>query len=128
MVSKKELNNTYSKYKKITNMTYSQLLNWAKNPISQTASQQPNEESEKAKSERRNLLRNYVDKNKKSLFKSFNTAQIRNLVLQKTPKKDWDNFLVDQANKAISYLSRAKKIKGTINKRALKNWAFDRNK
>jgi len=122
---KKEI---YNKYKTATNMTYSQLLRWSKNPISQTASQQPNEESKEASKERARLLRNYVPNKLKPLYKTFNTAQIRNLVLLKTSFKDWDAFLEVQAKKAISYLARAKKGKGIINKRALKNWGFDRDK
>ena len=124
----KSLNKYYKQYEKETNMSYSELLNWSKKNISKTASVKPSEESTQARKERKRLLEDYVPKNKKSLFKSFNTAQIRNLVLQSTPKSKWDDFLISQAKKAVSYLSRAKAMKGKINKRALKNWAFDRDK
>jgi len=118
----------YNRYKKATNMTSKQLFNWSKNPISQTASQQPKEESKEAKKERRILLNSYVPKNQIDTFKKFNTAQIRNIILLRTPLKDWDSFLETQAKKALSYLARAKKGKGVINRRALKNWGFDRSK
>ena len=45
----------YNKYKKATNMSYSELLTWSINPISQTASVKPSKESEEAKLERRKL-------------------------------------------------------------------------
>ena len=61
----------------------------------------------------------------------------RNLLLLKKPLKDWNMKNVKAANKTISYLSRAKKIKSsnfipgtklTFNDIALRNWAFDRFK
>jgi len=38
MVTQKELNKVYSKYKDKTNMTYTELLIWSKNPASKKAS------------------------------------------------------------------------------------------
>lgn len=113
----------YNDYKKATNMTYSELLLWSSNPLSQTASVRPSKESAEAKKERRKL-KNYLPDNIREESRNFNTAQIRNLVLLKIPFRDWDIFLEIQAKKAISYLARAKKGKGTINRRALMNWAF----
>lgn len=58
----------------------------------------------------------------------------RNVKLLCTPKNEWDKKLLKEANKAISYLARAKKIKSknyvgssglTKNEIALKNWAYD---
>lgn len=58
----------------------------------------------------------------------------RNLHLLKTPKSKWGNKEFTWANKTISYLARAKKIKSnnyvpgcnmTKNEIALKNWAYD---
>lgn len=117
-------NKIYAKYKKVTNMTYSKLLKWCRNPLSQTVSVKKKFDSVEARAERRKLLL-YMPFNKRQELKQFNTAQIRNLVLLFTPKSRWDEFLLRQANKAISYLARAKKIKGIINSRALKNWAYD---
>lgn len=125
MVSKKD--KVYSDYKKATNMSYSELLKWSKNPLSKTASLRPSQESKEAKMERRKLL-TYADPNLREILGDFNTANIRNLILLKVPRARWDTFLISQGKKAISYLARAKKIKGTKNRRALKNWAFDRNK
>ena len=119
---KKEIIDTY---KKATNMTYSELLKWSRNPLSQTASLKPFEESLEAQRERRKL-KNYLPKEIREESRNFNTAQIRNLVLLKTPFKDWNLFLEIQSKKAISYLARAKKGKGTKNRRALMNWAFRR--
>jgi len=60
----------------------------------------------------------------------------RNLRLLKKNKSDWTLRDVKGANKTISYLARAKKIKSknfiagklTKNDIALRNWAFDRFK
>ena len=57
----------------------------------------------------------------------------RNLMLLSTPKNKWTSRQLTEANKVISYLARAKKIKSskivcsgyTKNEIALKNWAFD---
>ena len=38
MVSQKEIDETYSKYKDKTNMSYTELLIWSKNPASKLAS------------------------------------------------------------------------------------------
>ena len=62
------------------------------------------------------------------------TAINRNLRLKSKSKNEWTNRDVKDAKKAISYLSRARKIKShkiisscgyTRNQIALKNWAFD---
>lgn len=62
------------------------------------------------------------------------TAINRNLRLKSKSKSEWTSKDVSDAKKAISYLSRAKKIKShkiipscgyTHNQIALKNWAFD---
>lgn len=61
----------------------------------------------------------------------------RNLRLLKRSKKDWTMTDVREANKVISYLARAKKIKSknyvgktglTKNDIALRNWAYDKFK
>lgn len=60
----------------------------------------------------------------------------RNLRLLKKNKSDWDLQDVKAANKTISYLARAKKIKSknfikgklTKNDIALRNWAYDKFK
>lgn len=117
----------FKEYTKSTNMGFKELLDWSRNPLSQTASQRPSEESAEASRERRKL-KNYLSPKLRDESRNFNTAQIRNMVLLRTPKPRWDKFLVDQAKKANSYLARAKKMRGTINRRALKNWAFDRSK
>lgn len=58
----------------------------------------------------------------------------RNLKLLSKNKSDWNLRDIGEANKVISYLARAKKIKRkkgipinvlTPNEIALKNWAFD---
>lgn len=57
----------------------------------------------------------------------------RNLMLLYTPKSNWGKYQVREANKVISYLARAKKIKSskvicngyTRNEIALKNWAYN---
>jgi predicted secreted Zn-dependent protease len=58
----------------------------------------------------------------------------RNIRLKCKPVSSWNAFDLKEAKKAISYLARAKKIKGgkrvkgcglTKNQIALKNWAFD---
>lgn len=121
---------TYKEYKKQTNMTFSELLRWSKNPLSRTASVNPKKESTEARRERRKLLR-YLDPVLREKAKDFYTANIRNLVLLNTNKSDWDEFLVSQAQKSINYLKRAKKIKGKdliTNIRAMKNWAYDKKK
>ena len=115
---------TYKTYKKTTNMTYPQLLKWSKNPISKTASIKPKNDSMDARYERIKL-KVYLSPEVREESNKFNTAQIRNLVLLKTPVSNWDDFLQSQAKKSISYLSRAKTLKGKINNRALKNWGFD---
>ncbi|MFB5623326.1 MAG: hypothetical protein ACE5RP_00195 [Nitrosopumilus sp.] len=135
MFPKEEIDEVYGKYKKQTNMTASELEEWSKTSCSQKASLSRSEESEEARKERRKLL-TYVPESKRKQYSKFKTAQIRNLVLKKIPKKEWDSFLTAQANKANSYLGRAKKIRsknkiegcGTKNSIALKNWAYDKNK
>lgn len=61
----------------------------------------------------------------------------RNLRLLKKSKKDWNMNDIKEANKVISYLARAKKIKSknyidntklTRNDIALRNWAYDKYK
>lgn len=61
------------------------------------------------------------------------TAINRNLNLLSTPKSQWTDRDITEANKAISYLARAKTIKSnnnvpgcdmTKNEIALKNWAY----
>jgi hypothetical protein len=106
-------------------MTPSQLLDWSRNPLSQTASVRPKEESMQARYERRKL-KNYLPKKIRDESRNFNTAQIRNFVLLSTPKSKWDSFLQSQAKKSISYLKRAKTIKGMIARRALMNWGYKR--
>jgi hypothetical protein len=57
----------------------------------------------------------------------------RNLRLLKKRKSEWNSSDIPKANKTISYLSRAKKIKSTKeicggytkNEIALKNWGYD---
>ena len=96
------LNSVYSKYKNSTNMSYSELNKWSKNPCSTKAS-------------------------------IGRTAINRNLNLLSTPKSQWTQQDITEANKAISYLARAKTIKSnnnvpgcnmTRNEIALKNWAY----
>lgn len=103
MVTQKEIDKVYKKYKDVTNMSYIELFTWSKNPTSKEAS----------------LSREPI---------------IRNLRLLKKPKKEWTAKDVRDANKTISYLARAKKIKRakgtpknvlTRNEKALRNWAFD---
>lgn len=92
----------WHKYKKVTNMTYTELLIWSKKPISKLAS----------------ISREPIK---------------RNLRLLKKPKYKWTMRDVRDANKTISYLARAKKIKRgkviakglTKNEIALKNWAYN---
>jgi len=119
----KELNKTYYRYKKSTNMTFKQLLNWSNNPISQTASIKPKYDSVEAKQERVKL-KLYLPKRLRDKSRRFNTAQLRNLVLLYINKSKWDKFLISQAKKSINYLKRSKKRKGIINKRALMNWGY----
>ena len=76
----KIIDKVWKKYKKLTNMTYNELLIWSKNQLSRKASL-----------------------NRKPIK--------RNLKLLKKNKKDWTMQDIKQANKTISYLSRAKKIK-----------------
>lgn len=126
----KEKIKIYNNYKKNINMSYSELLNWSLNPISQQASVKPKNETDEAAFQRIKL-KSYLPKKIRNKSRDFNTAQIRNIVLLRTPKDKWDKFLISQANKVISYLSRAKKIKGKNNRRniiAMKNWAYDKNK
>lgn len=60
----------------------------------------------------------------------------RNLHLLSTPKSRWKTKEISWANKTISYLARARKIKSsneicngyTKNEIALKNWAYDVNR
>ena len=103
--NKEIIEQTYKKYKKATNMTYTELLIWSKNPCSKKASQN----------------RNPIN---------------RNLKLLKKNKPDWNMEDVREANKVISYLARAKKIKRsktkvkdckglTKNEIALMNWSFN---
>jgi len=99
----KELEKVYSKYKKATNMTFSELLIWSRNPLSKKA--------------------------------SLSRKPIRtNLRLLKKNKNSWTPQDIKDANKAISYLARAKKIKRsskvpknelTNNEIALRNWGYD---
>ena len=65
---------------------------------------------------------------------SLDRRPIRRLLkLLSTPKDKWTNNDITEANKVISYLSRAKKIKSsniicngyTKNEIALKNWGYD---
>ena len=121
-----EISDVYKKYKDNINMSYSEFYSWIKDPESQTASVDVSRETPRIKQERRRLLYYAASQNIK-VPTPVKTSQLRNLVLLKTPKKDWDNFLSSQALKSISYLSRAKKIKGKDlkkNKIALKNWAY----
>jgi len=77
-------------------------------------------------------------KNPLSKKASLNRLPIkRNLNLLSKNKSDWTLKDVKEANKTISYLARAKKIKSsnfipntklTYNDVALRNWAFDRFK
>ena len=103
MVTQKEIDNVYIKYKKATNMSPMELKIWANNPKSREAS----------------LSREPIK---------------RNLRLLSKPKNKWTAKDVRDANKTISYLARAKKIKRaknvpknvlTRNEKALRNWAFD---
>jgi len=100
---KNELEEVFSKYKKATNMTYTELLIWSRNPKSKESS----------------LSRDPIK---------------RNLRLLKKPKIKWTIKDIKDANKTISYLARAKKIKRkkdipknvlTPNEIALRNWGFD---
>src|SRR6056297_3842777 len=102
MVTQEEINKVYDKYKKKTNMTFTELLIWSKNPASKLAS----------------LDRSPIR---------------RNLRLLKKPKSKWNVQDVEDANKTISYLARARKIKGgkkvyknmSKNQIALRNWGHD---
>ncbi len=103
MVTQKEIDKVYSKYKKAVNMTFTELRIWSKNPLSRKAS---------------------LDRSPIS----------RNLSLLRTPKYKWGATQIEKANKTISYLARAKKIKrkkGTPkgelspNEIALRNWGYD---
>ncbi len=105
MVNKadKEVNEVYEKYKKKTNMTYTELKIWSLNPTSKLAS---------------------IDR----------SPLRRNLRLLSKPRYKWNLKDVDDANKTISYISRARKIKRkkgipknqlTPNEIALKNWGYD---
>lgn len=133
MANSKEL--IYKRYKQETNMTYSELLRWANTNISQLASIQPSNDTPNVKLERKKLIR-YANIYNIPFSKRYNTAQLRNLVLLRTPKGEWDLFLINQAKKALSYLKRAKKIKGknfvtkelTVNDIALKNWGYNNKK
>lgn len=97
------LDQVYSKYKKATNMSYTELKIWSKNKKSREASL-----------------------NRKPI--------IRNLRLLKKRKSNWTTKDIQEANKTISYLARAKKIKRkkgvpkdqlTPNEIAMRNWGFD---
>ena len=103
MVTQKEIDKVYSKYKKAVNMTFTELRIWSKNPLSRKAS----------------LSRSPIT---------------RNLSLLSTSKYKWGASQVEKANKTISYLARAKKIKrkkgipkGELspNEIALRNWGYD---
>jgi hypothetical protein len=104
MLSPQQKDEIYGKYQDATNMGYSELLEWSKNPCSREAS-------------------------------IGRTAIKRNLRLKSKNKEDWTLQDYKDANKSISYLARAKKIKSsnkvgcgyTKNEIALKNWAFDSN-
>ena len=77
-------------------------------------------------------------KNKLSNEASLDRRPIkRNLILLNKNKKDWNMKNIKAANKVISYLARAKKIKSknyipgtklTYNDVALRNWGFDKFK
>lgn len=103
MVSQKEIDKVYFKYKRAVNMTFQELRIWSKNPLSRKAS----------------LNRSPIS---------------RNLSLLSKPKYKWGVSEVEKANKTISYLARAKKIKRkkgiskkelTPNEIALRNWGYD---
>jgi hypothetical protein len=99
----KEIDQAYTKYHKATNMSFTELLLWSRNPKSKEA--------------------------------SLSRGPIRsNLSLLKKKKGAWKTQDIEKANKTISYLARAKKIKRakgykktelTPNEIALKNWGFD---
>lgn len=98
-----ELDDVYSKYNKLTNMSYSELKKWSENPLSRKA--------------------------------SIGISAInRNLRLKRRRKDQWTTRDIKDANKAISYISRAKEIRGsnyvgdsglTRNDIALRNWAYN---
>lgn len=101
-MSMKELDLVFSKYHEAVNMSYSELLEWSKNPASRLAS----------------LSREPIN---------------RNLRLLKKNKSEWTSSDIRGANKTISYLARAKKIKSnnyvgetgmTKNQIALMNWGY----
>lgn len=103
MVSQKEINETFRKYKNATNMSARELKIWSNNPKSREAS----------------LSREPIR---------------RNIRLLSTPKRRWGAREVEDANRTISYLARAKKIDRkdgvprkelTTNEKALRNWGFD---
>lgn len=102
-MEQKQIDRVYDKYKKLTNMTFTELKIWSKNPLSKTASL-----------------------NRKPIY--------NNLFLLSKPKSKWGFREVEKANKTISYLSRAKKIKRkksvpknelTPNEIAMRNWGYD---
>lgn len=96
------LDRVFRRYKKITNMSYTELLIWSKKPISKLASV-----------------------NRKPIR--------RNLRILKKKKDQWTMKDIKDANKTISYLSRAKKrprgkviSKGlTRNQISMMNWGFN---
>lgn len=103
MISQKDIDKVYRKYKNATNMTFTELKIWSKNPKSKDAS----------------LSRQPIKRNLRLLFKN---------------KDTWTAKDIKDANKAISFLARAKKIPRkmgvprnqlTKNEKALRNWAFD---
>ena len=115
-------------YNKETNMTFTELLRWSKTPQSQEVSIKTKDDSIQARKERRKLLE-YLPLRVRKHAKKFNTAQIRNLSLLYTT--EWDKFLESQGKKAVSYLKRAKKIKGKNTRNniyAMRNWGFNKLK
>jgi hypothetical protein len=79
-------------------------------------------------------LSNWADNSCSKKASIGRTAINRNLRLKSKSKNEWTSRDVKDAKKAISYLSRATKIKShkkikscgyTHNQIALKNWAFD---
>jgi len=132
----KELDTYYDKYKKETNMTFSEMFTWSNQPISQKASIRISKDSAAASLDRKKLL-TYANKLNLKNTRKYNTAQLRNLVLLGTRKKDYNPFLLSQLKKAVQYLKRAKKIKSknyvpntrmTYNDVALLNWSYNRFK
>lgn len=128
-MKEKNKEDVYKEYNRLTNMNFEELLKWSNDHKSKAASLKPGQDSSQAIPERRKL-RVLAALYKIKLKDGIQTALIRNLVLKKAPKRDWDDFIASQALKAINYIKRAKKIKGkwNNNKTALKNWAYNSRK